>query len=437
MAIENLLSNMEAEKQILNEIFILTTQLSNVDKFYPYEKREAEKKIIKKSLDSLVYQMKIISNAIVPILESLSPYNKIEEKAAEEKNFTQVEYKFGNNKLLVTIKKEEKTHFLKEFALHKGFLGSLKRKEIIHEEGKLIEVKKTGLYSQIANKIFLNTSTGLIEKYKFKKLSENLKKANMPFLLATFISVSLFSSLLVLIGAIFLGVFLSFFSLISLTFSAPTIERVLLNILLVVISPFATFFAFQYYPGLEASSIGGKINRELPFVAMHMSAIAGSGIEPSQIFKIVASGEEYPETKKEMRKIINQINIYGYDLVTALKIASKETSSIKFGELLSGLATTISGGGSLKEFLEKRSETLLFEYKIDKEKETRSAETFMDLYISLVITTPMVMTLLLVIINVSMSSMSLSMSTITIIMIGIVTLINLIFLGVLKFKHEA
>jgi len=171
-----------------------------------------------------------------------------------------------------------------------------------------------------------------------------------------------------------------------------------------------------------------RINAELPFVTIHMSSIAGSGIEPTQIFKIITQGEEYPYTKKELKKVINQVNVYGYDLISALKNTARETSSQKLSELFNGIATTISSGGNLLDFLNKKAETFLFEYRLDKEKQTKSAETFMDVYISIVIAAPMILTLLIVLISVTGLGIGLSMNALTFVIISIVSLINIIFL---------
>ena len=136
-----------------------------------------------------------------------------------------------------------------------------------------------------------------------------------------------------------------------------------------------------------------------------------------------------------MKKVINQVNVYGYDLVNALKNAARATSSTKIAELFNGLATTISSGGSLTSFLEKRTETLLFDYRLERERSTKMAETFMDIYISVVIAAPMIMMLLLVLMSVSQISLGLSLEALTVLIISIVALINLIFIAVLHIKQ--
>ena len=189
------------------------------------------------------------------------------------------------------------------------------------------------------------------------------------------------------------------------------------------------------YPSLEKSSLGKKIDQELPFAVIHMGAIAGSGISPNELFKIIGMSKDYPNLRKELRKVLNLINLYGYDLVTALSNASKTSPSTKLAELFSGLATTIHSGGELKEYFEKRGETLLLGYRLEREKYSKVAETFMDIYISVIIAAPMILMLLLIMISVSGISVGFSQFQLTLFIILILALLNILFLGFLHIRQ--
>ena len=90
-----------------------------------------------------------------------------------------------------------------------------------------------------------------------------------------------------------------------------------------------------------------------------MSAIAGSKIEPTNIFNIIVSTGEYPHFKKQFTKVMNEIEIYGHDLVTSLRNSADYCPSKKLSDLYNSLATNITSGGDLGEFFEKRSESLI------------------------------------------------------------------------------
>ena len=92
---------------------------------------------------------------------------------------------------------------------------------------------------------------------------------------------------------------------------------------------------------------------------------------------------------------------------------------------------------SLKGFFEKRSETLLLNYRLEREKYTRLVETFLDIYISIVIAAPMIFLLLLVMIFISGIEVQLSSSLISVIFVGGVAILNIVFLVFLQTKQPA
>ena len=85
---------------------------------------------------------------------------------------------------------------------------------------------------------------------------------------------------------------------------------------------------------------------------------------------------------------------------------------------------------------QKKAENLLFEYRLKREKATRSAETFMDIYISVVIAAPMLMMILLIIITISNIGFSLTLPIITLLMVTIVGTINVLFLVFLHLSQK-
>ena len=186
---------------------------------------------------------------------------------------------------------------------------------------------------------------------------------------------------------------------------------------------------------MEKKTLENRINRELPFATIHMSSISNSMIEPSKIFSIIISTEEYPNLEKEFTKLFNEVNVYGYDLVTALRDMAFNSPSRKLAELYNGLATTITSGGDLPEFFDKRAQTLLFEHRLETEKHSKAAETFMDIYISVVIAAPMILMLLLMMMRLSGLGISLSTGMITLVMVLGVSLMNVLFLSFLHLKQ--
>ena len=335
--------------------------------------------------------------------------------------------------------KQEKT--IKEYKeisnLEREIIKRIKKGE---RQIKDKQIRKPSLYVKTANKLFSNISLSLYKKQTFDSLKKDLVQANLSFLPVSYISVILFTTLLSAIFAFGILLFFLFFSTsikfpFITFFSGDLISRFTKIFWILLVIPIATFFITYIYPSVEKNYIKNKINQELPFVAIHMSAIAGSMVEPSKVFEIITMTKEYPYTSKEFTKIINEINIYGYNLVNAIKQTATNTSSYKLSELLNGIITTITSGGSLEKFFEKKSQSLLFDYRLEREKYTRTAETFMDIYISVVIAAPMILMLLLLMIKISGLGIDLTTQTLTLIVVGGVSLVNFIFLTFLYLRQ--
>lgn len=344
-----------------------------------------------------------------------------------------------------SIQLDSEREFEKE-PIKRKILSDLERETIKRLKKKEVKViakkeKKASSYVGMANRFFSNTSKSLIEKGMFRNLKRDLIKANMQFLERSYISVILFNTLVALFISIFIFVFFLFFNFGAQYPFITIVKGSILNRIgsvfwLMIVIPLGTFVVTYLYPSMEKKTIELKINQELPFATIHMASISESLVEPSNIFKIIVSTGEYPVLEKEFIKLLNEINVFGYDLVTALRNSAFNSPSKKLSELLDGLATTITSGGNLSDFFEKRAQTLLFEHKLDREKQTKSAETFMDIYISVVIAAPMILMLLLIMMRVSGLGISLSTTMISIIMVLGVSVVNIAFLVFLQLKQQ-
>lgn len=463
-SVDSLEENLKHAKDIAIELSSLAGYAENIKSLEKsgYKISTEEKKLLQHTTNSLISQLRILNNSLPDIIKKVSFFKEIPTPKLKEKPKAKVKIKskkqtkkeklisfkykhpsLEKKEALVTIKKGEKLKFLKELSLTNNSLKKLRKKrEYMALRSKITEFKKPSKYAQYANRLFSEVSNRLVDKGYFLNLSRELRKANLSFLSHTYISIALLTSSIVLVFSFLLLILLLFF---SLSFAFPFLAlagesiglRFLKNFWIVIVFPILTFALFIFYPSIEKKSIAGRLKQELPFVVIHMSAIAGSKVEPTNIFKIIVKGREYPYTKKEIKKLLNQINVYGYDLVSALRSSARLTSSPHLSELFTGLATTITSGGNLSQFLDKRAETLIFDYKTEREKSTRVSETFMDIYISIVIAAPMIMTLLLVMMSISPAlSIGLSLQATNLLMLLAIAFINLVFLVFLHLKQN-
>jgi len=422
--IDKLKKNIQMESRLVAELMDFLDKIERGNK--------VEKEILIDIISSLKNRIKILNDSIPEILTEVN----FKESYA---NIKSESIKKDNSSVRVSIKKKNLEKYLEELSISKELIKRLKTNDRKKETKNKFR-RGGGIYSKISNKFFLGVSQKSISSGSFKNLLIDLKKSNIDILSASYLSMMFFSTLI----SFFVGIFLTIvFIYVSVSTTSPFISlyegEMLIRIAKVSWITFAVpafvFLLFYIYPGVERKSLGKMIDQELPFVVIQMGSISGSGIEPVEIFKIIGLSGDYKYASKEIIKLLNQINIYGYDLVTALTNISRSTPSPRLSELLMGLATTINSGGDLDAFFTKRSESLLLEYTLEREKFTKIAETFMDIYISVVIATPMILLLLLVLISVSGVGLGIGITEMSLLIILLVGVVNILFLVFLHLKQ--
>jgi archaellum biogenesis protein FlaJ (TadC family) len=382
---------------------------------------DAEKEILRRLRDendplflqSYVNQIKILNSSIPEFLKKVSSISNVRGSSVDLVGVT-----FSREIGSVYVRSGDKNLFLSQL-------------EVLKKNDKSIEKSETQSYANvkpsfirsISNSFFRGTAESLLPS--MGDLSNSIKGANLTILPSTYLAVALFSTFISLFfGALVYGILLY----LSLDYW--------IHFWIIPTTPIVVFLGFYYYPITEASNVQKSISYELPFATIHMSAIAGSDIEPTKIFEIIAGSKEYENIGKEMQKILVLIRIYGYDLVSSLKDVSKRTSSTKLAELLSGLSTNISGGGDLKTYLEKKSENFLLDYQLERRRYIDLASTFMDIYISILIAAPMVLMLMFIIMNVAgLGFQGMSIQLLLMISVVVIVIVNIMFIIAINLKQ--
>ena len=461
MTFESLQDNLKHMKKIVRELFVFTNQLDIIenletDKNFVIDTQE--KKLLRDAISALTNQLRILNNSIPDLVQGIGFYKGLMSegkpeihrmdypRAAKIEKMVQVKYtpESEREKISVVIDDKSRKDFLEN--LNKSNLSIRKLKDrYAAEPSPALIVGKPSKYAKISNRIFRKISNSIISKGYFERLNRDLRKISSPFVLGTYVSMILMTIFTAFIASLFLFVLLLFVDVsLSYPFFSFVEELIWLRAVkifwIIFVIPFLSGLIFYFYPYTESQNLGARINQELPFIAIHMSAIATSGVEPLSIFKIILRGEEYKYSNIEFRKIMNLVNFHGKNLVAALKEVAFTSPSPKLRELLNGIATTSTSGGNLSDFLNKHSESLLFDYRLERERYTRTSETFMDIYIAVVIAAPMILLMLFVIMGSTGTLgnfLGLSTNILSFLIILTIVLLNIIFLAFLKMKQPA
>ncbi len=437
MTIEVLKANLSQERKLLEEMLVLNEELKNASS-------KEEVTFFETAIESIVSQASILNNSIPNILAEIT-IQKAKASVLGKKTAMQPIQTFSG---LVVLNKEDKEKFTRELHIEADIMKKIKEMgKGKKSESKDNSYKKPSYYVTLSSRLFSNIAYKLANNPDIgQPLNLNLKKANMYYLPSTYLSITLFAMLVAFIFAIAIALIYSFFNISMTDALYPSLKliglnglalRLLKNTGIAVLVPLGVFIIALTYPQTQATAVSNKVEDELPFAIMHLSSVAGSGVEPKKVFEILAKSSEYPVISNEIKKIINQINLYGYDLVTALKNIAKSTSNQKLAGLLNGIATNIVSGGDLKAYLDKRSSDSLLDYKLARKKYSSMAETSMDIYIGILVAAPLILMVLLILMNVTGFGFGMSMSTLTMMLIGGIALLNVGFLMFLQIKQPS
>lgn len=281
------------------------------------------------------------------------------------------------------VNEEELEDFLKYQALKAKIKTEIKK-----EDYTIYTPNEWGV---VANKHVKKYTDQLVRKYPqiFQPLFEQFQRVDMPILSRSYVSVMLFFT------AIALPTLLVSFLVLNLVFKL----NIILVVFLSLVATALTLVGFYFYPASLQGDRRKKIKKDLPFALVHMSAVAGSGAHPISIFELLVESEEYDELKKEIRKILNYVNLFGYNLSTALRNVAATTASQELKELLNGLVSTIETGGDLKGYLKEKADDALNTYRLDRKKEVEAISTFAEIYTAILIAAPLLLIVTLAIIN--------------------------------------
>jgi flagellar protein FlaJ len=117
-----------------------------------------------------------------------------------------------------------------------------------------------------------------------------------------------------------------------------------------------TYLAFILYPGLEAGNRRRNIDASLPYAINYITSMSTAGITPAEVFRLLGSSTIYGQSAVEARYISREIDIFGRDLIDALRLVSASTPSRRMKEFLQGTMASVSSGGNITDYFRTKAE---------------------------------------------------------------------------------
>ena len=142
-------------------------------------------------------------------------------------------------------------------------------------------------------------------------------------------------------------------------------------------------------PAFLESSRASSMDRQLPFAASYVSAMAAANATPIQTFKSLARNEDiYGEISVDSAWIFHSMEFMGRDLVTTLKEAVDRSPSVRFAEFIQGIIGTVTSGGNLKLYFLNRSEYYAQQNRVHVKDILQQMALFSEAYVVVAVALP-------------------------------------------------
>ena len=230
-------------------------------------------------------------------------------------------------------------------------------------------------------------------------LRNDLVKARIPLLAEDYMASSIMQVIVTFVGGVLFVLFLLGFLIPQIemmenpstgeNFSVSnTVQYAIIGILVFAL-PALVGLIQLFTPGWVASSRATNMDRQIPYAASYVSAMAAANATPSQTFKSLARNKDiYGEISNEAAWIFHSMEFIGRDLVTTLKEAVDRTPSERFAEFIQGIIGTVTSGGNLKLYFLNRSEYYAQQNRVHVKDILQQMALFSEAYVVVAVALP-------------------------------------------------
>lgn len=156
-----------------------------------------------------------------------------------------------------------------------------------------------------------------------------------------------------------------------------------------------------YYPLIRRSLRRQEIDVVLPHGIVFMYAMRHGGTSLFETFRALAdAGESYGEVSDEFEMIVNDMELFGTDMHTAIRNARRLTPSSRLERFFDDLLSVLESGGDVTVFLEEETETYLRESREEQENFLDTISLMAEIFVVLFVAAPVFIIVTLVVIDI-------------------------------------
>jgi len=231
---------------------------------------------------------------------------------------------------------------------------------------------------------------------KYEKLRDKLLSARIFVPVERWLSQAVFYSIIAAGVAVSIYILLRYLILSLLAEFTLSEFDIALSLMLALLAFLGTYAGFRYYPSIKTWERKGKIDMNLPYAISYISAMASIGVYPFTIFKKLAGADEtYGEVSRELKLLVRDVELLGFDFITALKKLVATTPSSNMRAFLQGAVTTTLSGGDMGSYFVSTAREYMGERRKRYQAFIQTLELFAEFYVIGVVAAPLLLVVVL------------------------------------------
>src|SRR5579885_2657503 len=123
--------------------------------------------------------------------------------------------------------------------------------------------------------------------------------------------------------------------------------------LTILVAPLAVFMLYVIYPSFKAHNRAFNLESEVPYAAAYVSVMSTGGISPYKAIQRLRNVKLLPSLSQAAQLI--DVDAIGMDPVSSMEKMARSLPSPDFKDLLLGYASTLSIGGDVVHYLQRKA----------------------------------------------------------------------------------
>jgi flagellar protein FlaJ len=192
-----------------------------------------------------------------------------------------------------------------------------------------------------------------------------------------------------------------------------------------------------YYPSTIVSTREQAIGVTLPHAIVYMYALSYGGQDLLGVLRDIADAEgTYGEVANEFEMIVNDIDLFGSDMYTALQSARNLTPSDRFEGFLNDMLGVLDAGGDVTTFLESEADNYLREAEEEQADFLETLAILAEVFVVGFVAAPLFLVVTLVVISLIGGSTVSTMSSLIYLVLPVGMVAFLVLIDVLSAPFE-